>query len=361
MKFALDGKHIKAIVYSFFMLLLISVPSVADEQSRIIKIGYITDLSGAASYWGSQGSLGARLAVKELKDSGKNIKLFIGDSALKATKGVSELNKMLYHDNVDALFVDFTQVVLASSPIVLAKKRMMFGGTPAESFIKDNPYAFGGFLEYRVGCKRVAEYWKSKGISEVGILRIDFESGEICELGAREIFPNMTTLFFASGDDFLSQMLKLKSLKIKALFLVGFEGDFITANKIIDSINYKVALGGADLDFMPENNPPANNLTELVMYGFAKIGDEFSKKLTAFNPNHSEIAREGARLVYTHVKQLAIAIESCEKDDVLCQSSVMEKSAPMPELAFKGFKNRVAQYDMPLFIWKDAKRVLIQE
>lgn len=360
MKFVFNETLIKIIIKGIFPFLVICLSSFAQEQNREIKIGYITDLSGNASYWGSQGFVGARLAVKELNDSGKNVKLFAGDSRLNATKGVSELNKMLYHDGVDALLIEFTPVVLASSPIVLSRKKMMLGTTPAESFLKNNPYAFRGYLDYKQGCKRVAEYWKSKGMNEVGILRIDFESGEACELGAREIFPDMTRLSFRSGDDLSSQMLKLKSQNIKAVFLIGFEGDYITANKVADSINYKVALAGADHDFEPKRNPPGKNITELVFFGFSEVSDAFTKKILSFDPKNSETGRESARLVYTHIKQIAFAIENCKKDDVLCQVNVMKNSAPVQELSFKGFNNGNAQYDSPIFTWKQGKRNLIK-
>ena len=64
----------------FFSLIV----SPAFSETVKVKVGVLTDLSGPAAYWGMQARLGAELAVKELRASGKEIELIYGDHQLDA-------------------------------------------------------------------------------------------------------------------------------------------------------------------------------------------------------------------------------------------------------------------------------------
>lgn len=53
---------------------------------------------------------------------------------------------MIAWDNVDAFFVSLGPMVLATSPIIKASKKLLVGHTWVTSFLRTNPYAFRGML-----------------------------------------------------------------------------------------------------------------------------------------------------------------------------------------------------------------------
>lgn len=337
--------------------LLAFIGGCSDKKNdREIRLGYISDLSGIAAYWGKQGLVGARLAVKEASESGIPVSLIEGDSAFSPQMGLSEVNKMLFSDHVDALVVEFTPVVLATAPIAKREKKLFFGSTPATSFLKDNPSAFKGYLDYEAGCQQIAAHWQKQGKRKIATLRVASEAGELCAQGARKIIPDLLELVFTSGEELGSYFLSLKAKEVDALLLIGFEGDWLNSIKNLRALQYSISVGGADHDFVPEKTSAAviGVISELVCFGFSPLGAEFEKRLLQFDPQNPETGRENARLIYLHTRQLITALRTCGRSDLDCQARIMEQSPVDEAFGFLGFREHRAVYQSPLSRWRGS-------
>ena len=77
------------------ILSLFLVISVHAEHNKAVKIGVITDLSGAGAFWGTQTVLGAELAAKEIKEAGGELQILNYDSQLLPKVAVSAAQRAL--------------------------------------------------------------------------------------------------------------------------------------------------------------------------------------------------------------------------------------------------------------------------
>ena len=205
-----------------FISLLFNAVFATVSLAQEIKIGVITDLSGYGAFWGTQTLLGAELLKEDLKQEGLDVDFIFGDSAFKPSQAVSEAQKLIAADNVDALFAEFSTIVNAVSPIARRSKRILMGTCGAKSFLESNPYALKTYLNYEKGCKQIGEYWKNQGLKNIGILRVAAEPGELCLAGAKSEFPSIMEGVFNASEDVSSQLLRMRAAKAQAIFSSGF-------------------------------------------------------------------------------------------------------------------------------------------
>lgn len=340
---------------------LFATPSFAQNGSEI-KIGVITDLSGHGAFWGKQTRLGAELLQEDLRQQGHNVSFVFGDSAFKATQAVSEAHKLFAADGVDALFVEFSSLVNAVSPIAEKSKRLLLATCGARTFLENNPYALKTFLNYEQGCRQIARYWKERGISKVGIMRVNAEIGELCASGARREFPSLFDGIFNPGEDVSSLLLKMKAAEVQAVFSSGYEGDMLNILKARQVLNYKIPIGGPDSDVLTAKviTEYQTELEGTVTFGFREVDETFRNRILKKDPSNSLTVIEAAANSYLFLGQLAHAIANCKKGDLNCQLKVVTSSGPDKLLAFKGWKNRVAEHDFVLTVWEKGGKVPVQ-
>jgi len=315
-----------------------------------ITIGILTDLTGQVAYFGRAAELGARLAQKDLAEEGKKIRLVIGDSKLDTKAGLSEARKMLSSDNVDAIYALFTQVVAAISPVVAAEKRLLVGGSVGTSFLRTNPYAVKTYLDYQKGCRLLAESWKEKGLTKIGILHVPFESSEVCLKGAKEVYPDLYEETFDPGAMLNEQVLRLKRKQAQAILIVGYEADGINLAKTLRTLHYSPSIGAAEQDIAVEANIEKYRdlLGYITVFGLVHLPLEFEQRIRREDPAAAPAGYTEAAEAYIAIKQLAAAINGCAHRDVECQIRKLEASPPDRLMSFEGYKNRVADYRLEL-------------
>ena len=342
-----------------FFLLLLFVPTLAVAEP--VRIGIISDLSGRASYWGSQSRLGAELAVEELKQRGIATELFFEDTVLDTKKAVSAAHKLLFFDKVNVLYSEFTAISTAISPVVRNQKRLLVYSAAANSLVESNPYAFKTYLDYIQGCKRVAEYWKTKGFVKVAILKATAEFGELCAIGVREIYPKLFETSYAYGDDVATQALLIKKHGAEAVINATYEGDFINMLKAMEAIQYKpFVAGNADAVTIQVMKQFSGFSSHLIRFGFAPIAEDFLDKVKRKDPDNDFGSIEAAALTYTHMIQIAAAVHACPDRDTACLMEQLAKSSADTTLGFKGWNERLASFDIRVSGWRDGKEISLQ-
>jgi ABC-type branched-subunit amino acid transport system substrate-binding protein len=343
-------RSIFVILFSIFSLLLVC-PCHAQSAKRV-KIGFITDLTGSFASWGTQSQIGAKLAAKELAEKEWPVEILFGDHQSKNTTATSEAQKMVTLDDLDALFVEFSPQAIATAGIAGQSRKLFLATTGATSFLDLNPYAFKTFVDYRKGCREIAAFWQKMHYAKVGMLKPETEYGELCERGAREVYPGINVQAFKLNDDVATQLLNLKQDKVEAIFNVGLESDVLTTYRRLSEMRWTVPLGLFEADGFTKNviTTYREMLEGTSVFGISHVKDDFERKVMAFDPTGGKNL-EATALAYLHVKQLVNAVRSCKPRDVVCQSAALARSRPDPLLGFVKFENRIASYESYVEVW----------
>lgn len=345
----------KRTLYAILFTFLITPSLRADE----IKIGIITDLSSHGAFWGKQTAIGAQILLEELKEKGSdNIQFIFADTAFKPSEAASEAHRLIDIEKVDAIYTEFSSITNAVSPIALKSNKLLVSTTAAVSFLNTNPYAFKAFLNYELGCKKIGNYWKEQGIENAGILKVTTEIGELCNKGAKEVFPKLEERIFNPAETISSLLLTLKSKKVNAIFSTGYEVDNLNMLKGMKTLKYSPFIAGPDPDFLTDKVTElyTDNLKNVTTFGYQPIPDSFREKVKK-NSNNLMKGIEAAANSYLFLGQMVKAIQACKKADLACQIKSLESEGPNELLKFKGWLGRQANHEFAIIEWKNGKKI----
>jgi branched-chain amino acid transport system substrate-binding protein len=331
----------------------------AAPELPSVKLGFITDLSGIGSSWGSQARIGAEIARDEINAANGRLEVVFGDHTFKPTTALSESQKMLDFDNVDALWVEFAPTAVASSAPAAKKHRLFLNNSAATSILEHNPYAFKAYLDYERGCREIGEAWKRQGVTKAGMIKLNAEFAELCLKGAKAVYPDLTVTSYDFSEDVSTQVLRLKSEGSQAIFNVGLEADMLNMLKVCRNLNYHPKIAVAEPDSLTplviKTSP--DMLEGVTSFGFPPVDSAFLDKLSKRLGSKDIKTPEAAAIAYTHVRQIYAAISKCPNREIGCITASMAASGPDSTMRFRAWKNRTADYDFSLKQWKEGKLV----
>jgi ABC-type branched-subunit amino acid transport system substrate-binding protein len=331
--------------------MLFSLSSQAADEQRAFTIGYATDLTGKAAFLGKQSQAGAQLAARELQAAGIRVRVIFEDHRTDPMTGVSAVRKLLTADKAEAILCDTTPPCLAVAPILEKAKKLMLYQAPVISIAATSPYAFRTFLDYEDGCRRIAEYWRSRGIERVGHIKLNTEFGELCLKGAQSVFPAQIVFPYDTTNDVKPFLMRFKSDGVQAVFQTGYEADFLAR------IRASSELRAAFLASIPkplmtpavlEAAKAGGELDTLISFGFQAVPPEFEERLRAAGLFIGTNNIESALIGWSNVHRAVAAIRSCPTDAIECQAGVLQKEDSERTLGFLGWSNRSAVYDYAL-------------
>lgn len=331
-------------------IVLFLCSSALPAEEGPIKIGYLADLSGKTAFFGTQSSYGARLAVDELKKEGIDTELYIEDTRNDPANAVTAAKFLINKRKVDVVISDLTPVTIASAPAVKAANKLFVHLSVAKSVNKSYEYGFLSFIDYEKSCKKVAEYWKSKGIIKTGMLKINLEFGEECLKGALEVYPDIYIFEYNSADDLKTAIAKFKAQNIETYLQSGYEIDLLNRIQASQQLNYLVPAACTEVIISKLVREKAGKLLEKdLYYGFREVSPDFIKLFLQEDSKRDLVNIEAAALAYTHIKQAVRAISACpNRTDTACQARVLAKSPPDPTIAFSSWKNRESDLEIVL-------------
>ena len=341
------------------LAIILALTITSTSYAQDYKIGVVTDLSGYGAFWGRQSRIGIELLKEDLAKEGLNVEFVFGDSAFKPAQAVSETQKLITNDNVDALFVEFSSIVNAVSPVAKNSSRLLLASCGARSFLDSNPYALKTFLNYEQGCRQIGEYWKSRGLASAGLLRVTSEIGELCLRGAKSEFPALAEGVFSAADDVSAQLMKMRANGVQAIFGSGFEGDILNLLKAKRNLKLDTPIGGPDSDVLTVKiitDYPAE-IENTVTFGYPPVSEAFKQRFLQKDPSNNLTVIEAGANAYLFLGQLAHALTQCPKSDVQCHLSKVTASGPNELLAFRGWKDRVAEHGFVLNVWKNGRKI----
>jgi len=155
-----------------------------------IKIGIVTDLSGPVVYWGESTRVGAEMAQKELKADGYNVELVFEDYQMDPQKALTSAQKLVNVDGVNGIYAEFNPATYSISPFLKGKNTLFIYDAAPTSPLKDLPYAYKSYLDFEVGCQKLAQKYKNQGINKMGFLKLNWEAGELCLAGVKKVYSN---------------------------------------------------------------------------------------------------------------------------------------------------------------------------
>ncbi len=330
------------VIIALVIVAIVNLQHTSDNGA--IKIGIITDLTGPAAYWGESTRAGALILKNELASQDKTVEFIFEDYGLNAALAANAAQKLINSDKVDAIYAEFNPGAIAVGSYLKDKHIPFIYEAAAVSPLKDNLLFYKTYLNYREGCRSIAQKFKDEGAVKIGVLKVNLEFGEICQNGVVEVYGNnMISEGYNLGDtDFRTQLLKLNSQGAQAVINVGFEGDTANTLKVIKNLKYDLRYGTVDDSIT--NNVLKNYKSELEgawTFGFKDISPDFQNKLKKYNVS----SPYGAALAYTHLKQLVEALSKCG-DDITCVSQSLDRSPADNAIGFIKYVNHIADLNM---------------
>ncbi len=340
-------------------ILIIAIATVSWSKTRgqangeRVKIGIVTDLTGPAAYWGESSRQGAELAKKELEQKGYKVDLVYEDYQLDATKALTAAQTLVNVDNVNAVYAEFNPAAVSIGSFMKSQNKVFVYDAAVTSPLDGNNNAFKTYLDYQAGGKAVAEKFKAEGITKMGVLKVNLEAGDLFLKGVKEVYGDDTIVesYDLGATDLSTQVLKLKEAGAGAVLTSAFEADTLAALKAMQTLEYHVPYGTVD-DSITDNvkTKYPNEIKGAWTFGFPDVNADFEAKLKA-NSTKTLATEYGAAITYTHVKQMVEALDQC-KNDTVCASGKIAKSAPDNTIGFNKFVNQIADLNMVIKNYK---------
>jgi ABC-type branched-subunit amino acid transport system substrate-binding protein len=179
-------RNLDKILYHFLFALLLVLcagcSSSDSDKSKIIKIGAVASLTGPAGEQGQNWLNGALLAVKEYKQKGIEVELFVEDDQTQPAKVVSAFNKLIQVNRVQAA-IGGTWDYLAEAAIPVAIKNKIPFITPTNpvEILSDSAISSGFIYSNGLSLSSIEKQARSfivnSGISSIGIIYPDLPFG----------------------------------------------------------------------------------------------------------------------------------------------------------------------------------------
>lgn len=327
------------------LLLTFAIPSLLSAQE--VRIGVLTDLSAGMASWGRQSVLGAEIARDEIEAAGGSIRLFIADHQLQAKNALSEFHTLVDLRKVQAVYSEFTPTTLAIAPLSGAKAIPVIYAAAATSALNSSPYIFKSYIDYIQGCALVAQRWKAQGLNKVAILKASLEFGELCDQGLRTVYPQAEAASYNPGDEVATQVILLKKRGVEAIINASFEPDLLRMLKAVSDLGWRPQMA-AQSDAVGTEFPSQYDQQRklLLLFSLPTLGEEFIAKVRKYDPPNTLVSISAAGLAYLHVHQLYSAVRRCSEPSATCVSDEIAKSPPDPLTGFRGWRARVADFDI---------------
>jgi len=340
---------ILTIILVVVLILGLWLSRINENSPQTIKIGLISDFSGAGAYWGESTKAGAELAREELKAKGISLDIVYEDYQLDPKRAITAAEKLVSIGKVDLIYAEFNPAAIAVGSYLKDKKIPAIFVAAVTSPLAENQYVLKTYLDYKTGCRAVAEKFKEEGIQRIGALKINLEAGELCLEGVRDAYPDdvIVETYNLGETDFRTQFSKLRAAGVSAIITVGFEGDVSNMLKLKKDLSYQYRLGVVD-DLLTDKvkNDFADQIKGSWTFGFADTDSDFVAKLNSANPEGLG-TNYAAAIAYTHINQIARTLKACG-DNKNCIMQELSGSLPDNTIGFQGFKNQMAEFEIKL-------------
>jgi branched-chain amino acid transport system substrate-binding protein len=166
---------------AFIALLLLAACVQTTEEP--VKLGVIAPMTGPNAWIGEAIVPAIEMAIKQVNEqggiNGRELQIILED-ADTAQKGSTAASKLIFQDNVDAIYAVTTPVTAATSAIAEQNKKVMYGFTSVNTFAKKNTYVFSDLRAIEDECKLISELAIKQGDLKLAFLGNDADFSTEC-------------------------------------------------------------------------------------------------------------------------------------------------------------------------------------
>jgi branched-chain amino acid transport system substrate-binding protein len=231
-------------------------PETVTKEEETIKIGAILPLTGSGAFMGQQIRDGILLAKEHVNNNGgikgRSLEVLLEDSKADAKEAVTAFNNLLMLHNPQAIITAFTAPTIALIPLAEENKMpLITTNTSAPGIAEQGEYIFKVFTDSNVDAPVVANYvMDHTSLRKFGVLYENDDYGKsyyeafkrIIEAKDGQIVGVET---FASTDgDFKTQLLKLNSLEVDGIYVIGLDSHYIKIFQQAKELGLKQVLMG---------------------------------------------------------------------------------------------------------------------
>ncbi|AKM83894.1 TPA: hypothetical protein DCZ46_00985 [Candidatus Campbellbacteria bacterium] len=351
------------VVLVIIVLILIFAFNNFKSDDSLIKVGVITPLTGGVAYWGESTKMGIELAQKDLAEEGINVEFVIEDGQLDPKVALSSAQKLVNINGVNAIYSEFNPAAIAVSSFLKDKNVLHLYNAAPVSPLQEGQNIYKTYLDYEKSCGETASLIKNRGISKVGVLKMNLEFGDLCLSGIKNVFGENNVLveeYNAGETDFKTHLLKIKSDDIGAVFNISFQPETLASLKNMREMGIDSTFVGLSEIISPDIIEDYSELLEnSVMFGLPTVSAEFVEKINAEFPGKTVGSYQAIAQAYFHTKQMVNALDDCE-NDMSCVVKKMDKTKAESLIGFVGFNNHIAEFETLIQEWKGGKLVDIK-
>lgn len=268
------------------------------QENEIIEIGVINGMTGKASAYGQKVFDGLEIAQEEINRNNlannKKIMLIHEDSQSNAQNALNSFNKLINLNKVSIIIGPLvSDNVLTVAPVAEKEKTLLFITVAGTDKIKDaGDYIFRN----RVSASALASYfanylYNKKELREISIVFMNSGNGYSYKQGFSQEFKKLggkivSINSYEKGEiDFKTTILKLKTRKVKDVFIAGYTEEvamFLKQSKELDfKTNFVASPGVESDDFIELAGVLANGVIFCTESVDLKNADEKTKSFVA--------------------------------------------------------------------------------
>ncbi len=207
-------------------------PAVSPPGRRVLTIGVILPLTGAAAQYGQNCKKGIELAVTEVNQTPGTltIRTIVEDDRTEPKDAVAAFTKLATVDKVPLVIGPLpSSNAMAVAPLANEDKVVLFSpGASTPRLTGAGPYVFRNWQSDAYEAQIMARYLLSRGTREMAILAVnndfgvalaDYFTKELERLGGRVLASES---FAQDATDFRAQLTKIKAARPRGLYLLSY-------------------------------------------------------------------------------------------------------------------------------------------
>jgi branched-chain amino acid transport system substrate-binding protein len=214
---------------------LLLIAGCGKREQRVITIGAVLSETGSGAPYGKDNRRGIELAMEELNAAGgidgKRLQVIFEDDETQPRVSSAAMTKLVTQDKVKAIIGStVSSCTLADAPIANREKVVLISPGASSPKITDaGDFVFRNWISDALEGSKMAEYMVNDDrFRSIAILYINNEYG----VGLRKVVENrfkqlggevpLVDSFDQDATDFRSQLAKIKSANVDALYLAGY-------------------------------------------------------------------------------------------------------------------------------------------
>ena len=303
-----------------------------NNVSKEVQIGVLLPLTGNAAYYGEASRRGIEIAKEEIQKSYPDFKLNIvyEDTQYTVQGGVAAYKKIQNTENIDAVITAASQVSLAVLPLTTQDNLLQMA-----IFSSTNKYSSPNDLSYRVSTKNdievsaIVEVIKKQEFKTLAIVYINNDFGvgikdALQKQLARSVDIVAEEAFLPEENDFRTLLIKIKSKKPEAIFMVGTAVSYGLILKQARELDIKTQFISTRSAEDPVLLQQPQEITNGLIYAYPFDGTKQTKEvknfIKEFQKKYETVPDAYAAEGYEGFKLTVLAIKDCGREKECIQT-----------------------------------------